>query len=271
MDLGLSTRTAAVAAASAGLGLEAARALAREGVTVAICGRDRARVERAAARIGEGAVPLVADVSSPEGATDFVAQAVDALGRVDILVANAGGPPSGTFATTPLEAYLPALSLNLLSTVAMCHAAVPPMAARGWGRVVAITSASVRQPIPTLILSNTEASTPPERSASTSAEPRSAAAVISAVVVTPGAPRNDATDTTLTARPAHRCHRLPPTYEPSKDRQWQSGRRSVVARQAWGLLVGAGTARAVTVGFATVGPVTVRLTRPKLRGHGNPT
>lgn len=155
MDLGLSTRTAAVAAASAGLGLEAARALAREGVTVAICGRDRARVERAATRIGEGAVPLVADVSSPEGATDFVAQAVDALGRVDILVTNAGGPPSGTFATTPLEAYLPALSLNLLSTVAMCQAAVPPMAARGWGRVVAITSASVRQPIPTLILSNT--------------------------------------------------------------------------------------------------------------------
>ena len=68
---------------------------------------------------------------------------------------NAGGPPPGTFASTPLDAYLPALELNLLSTVAMCEAAVPAMCERGWGRVVAITSMSVRQPIPALILSNT--------------------------------------------------------------------------------------------------------------------
>ncbi|HMJ74396.1 MAG TPA: SDR family oxidoreductase [Iamia sp.] len=155
MDLGLSGKTAAVAGASAGLGLAAARALAAEGVTVAICGRDQTRIEEAAAGIGPTAVPIVADVSTTDGATAFVEEAIAALGRVDILVPNAGGPPAGTFATTPLDAYIPALQLNLLSTVAMCHAAVPAMAERGWGRVVAITSASVRQPIPTLILSNT--------------------------------------------------------------------------------------------------------------------
>jgi 3-oxoacyl-[acyl-carrier protein] reductase len=154
MDLGLAGRTAALAGASSGLGLASARALAAEGVRVAICGRDRARVEAAAAGI-DGAVPLVADVSTIAGATGFVEAATDALGQVDILVPNAGGPPPGTFASTPLEAYLPALELNLLSTVAMCEAAVPAMCERGWGRVVAITSVSVRQPIPNLILSNT--------------------------------------------------------------------------------------------------------------------
>ncbi len=159
MDLGLSGRTAAVAGASAGLGLAAATALAAEGVHVAICGRDRTRIDAAAASIEAGAagsvVPIVADVSTPEGATAFVDEAIAALGSIDILVPNAGGPPAGTFATTPLDAYLPALQLNLLSTVAMCQAAVPAMVERGWGRVVAITSASVRQPIPQIILSNT--------------------------------------------------------------------------------------------------------------------
>jgi len=154
MDLGLAGRTAAVAGASSGLGLASARALAAEGVRVAICGRDRTRVDAAAADI-DGAVPLVADVSTVAGATGFVEAAIDALGQVDILVPNAGGPPPGSFASTPVEAYLPALELNLLSTVAMCEAAVPAMCERGWGRVVAITSVSVRQPIPHLILSNT--------------------------------------------------------------------------------------------------------------------
>lgn len=155
MDLGLEGRTAAVAGASRGLGFAAARALAGEGVRVAICSRDRDRVEQAAASIGAGCAPLVFDVSAPEHAGAFVEAAVAELGSVDILVANAGGPPPGTFASTALDAYPPALELNLLSTVAMCKAAVPPMQERGWGRVVAITSFGVRQPIPTLILSNT--------------------------------------------------------------------------------------------------------------------
>ena len=94
MDLGIAGRTAAVAAASSGLGLASARALAAAGVRVAICGRDRDRIERAAAGI-DGAVPLVADVSTVAGATAFVEAAVEALGNVDILVPNAGGPPPG--------------------------------------------------------------------------------------------------------------------------------------------------------------------------------
>jgi 3-oxoacyl-[acyl-carrier protein] reductase len=155
MDLGIVGRRAAVAAASAGLGFESARSLADEGVQVAICGRDRARVDDAAARIGPNATPLVCDVGTPDGAADFVAAATEALGGVDILITNAGGPPAGNFAQTPVEAYPDALDLNLMSVVAMCKAAVPPMQERGWGRVVAITSISVRQPMAQLILSNT--------------------------------------------------------------------------------------------------------------------
>ncbi len=156
MDLGIAGKRAAVAAASKGLGFAAAHALAAEGVRVAICGRDAATVEAAAGRIGAGAVPLVADVGTVAGATGFVEAARNALGGIDILVPNAGGPPAGDFAAIDdVEAYAEAFALNALSTIAMCKAAVPAMQAQGWGRVVAITSISVRQPIPTLILSNT--------------------------------------------------------------------------------------------------------------------
>ena len=140
MELGISGRTAAVAAASSGLGLASAAALANEGVRVAICGRDKGRVDEAIATIGHGAIGLVADVATPDGATRFVTDATDALGSIDILVPNAGGPPPGTFASTPVDAYPDALNLNLMSVVAMCKAAVPAMQERGWGRVVAITS-----------------------------------------------------------------------------------------------------------------------------------
>jgi len=155
MDLGISAKRAAVAAGSAGLGFGSAAALAAEGARVAICGRDGARVRDAAEQIGHGCVPLVADVGTAAGATAFVDAARDALGGIDILVPNAGGPPTGNFATTPVDAYPAALELNLMSIVAMCKAAVPDMQERGWGRVVAITSFSVRQPVPNLILSNT--------------------------------------------------------------------------------------------------------------------
>jgi 3-oxoacyl-[acyl-carrier protein] reductase len=155
MDLGISGRRAAVAAASAGLGYASAQALADEGVQVAICGRDPGRVADAAARIGHGAVPLTCDVSTSDGAAAFVTAATEALGGIDILVTNAGGPPGGNFAQTPVAAYPAALDLNLMSVVAMCKAAVPAMQAQGWGRVVAITSLSVRQPMAQLILSNT--------------------------------------------------------------------------------------------------------------------
>lgn len=155
MDLGLEGKVAAVAAASKGLGLGSARALAAEGARVAICGRDRDRVEAAARDIGERAVPLVCDVSTEAGATAFVEMAAEAVGPVDILIANGGGPPPGTFASTEVGAYRDAIEQNLLSTVAMCRAAVPGMRARRFGRVVAITSVGAREPIPYLIASVT--------------------------------------------------------------------------------------------------------------------
>ncbi len=154
MDLGLAGKRAVVAGASAGLGLGCARALAAEGVTVAIGSRSEERITAAAQTI-EGATGLVADVSTVDGAVDFVNRGIDALGGIDILIANAGGPAPGTFATTDLGAYEGALHLNLLSTVAMVHTAVPHLQEQGWGRIVAITSLSVRQPMANLILSNT--------------------------------------------------------------------------------------------------------------------
>jgi 3-oxoacyl-[acyl-carrier protein] reductase len=163
MDLGLDGRRAAVAASSAGLGLAAARALAAEGAHVAICGRDPQRLDRAADSIraagstragGGSVVAIVADVGSPDGATSFVEQAADGLGgSVDVLVPNAGGPPPGTFRSTDLDGYRTALDLNLMSTIAMCRAAVPAMCDAGWGRVVAITSIGARQPIAQLAAS----------------------------------------------------------------------------------------------------------------------
>jgi 3-oxoacyl-[acyl-carrier protein] reductase len=155
VDLGIAGRTAAVAGATGGLGFASASALAAEGVRVAICGRQQGRVDDAVARIGHDAVGIVADVGTTAGAVGFVEEATAALGHLDILVPNAGGPPPGGFASTALDAYEPALALNLVSVVAMCKAAVPSMQDRGWGRVVAITSVAVRQPIETLILSNT--------------------------------------------------------------------------------------------------------------------
>ncbi len=154
MNYGIEGRRAAVAAASSGLGLATAKALAEQGVTVAICSRSRANIDAAAAEIGTQAVPIVADVSSETGAAGFVQRAIDALGGVDILVCNGGGPEPGNFTSTPLDAYRRAIELTCLAHIAMCSAAVPAMRERQWGRVIAITSVGVRQPIAGLILSN---------------------------------------------------------------------------------------------------------------------
>jgi 3-oxoacyl-[acyl-carrier protein] reductase len=155
MDLGLEGRRALVTGASSGLGLACARSLAAEGVAVVLVARSAERLDAAAATVEGDVHTLVADVSSMEAVADMVAAADDVLGGIDILIANAGGPPAGNFASTDLALYEPALHLNLLSTVAMCKATVPAMQERGWGRVVAITSISVREPIDRLILSNT--------------------------------------------------------------------------------------------------------------------
>ena len=153
VDLGIRGRRAAVAAGTAGLGYGAAAALVAEGVDVVVCGRDPQRLEAATTALGCRGV--IADVSTIEGSVAFVREATALLGGIDILIANGGGPPAGTFESTPLEQYEPAVERSMLSVVAMCREVVPQMRERGWGRIVAITSTSVREPIATLILSNT--------------------------------------------------------------------------------------------------------------------
>lgn len=138
-----------MAAGTAGLGFASAQALAAEGVQVTVCGSDEGRAREAAARIGGAYV--VADLTRPEEAGRFVEEA----GPVDILVTNGPGPAPGTALDTPASAYQEALNRSLLAVVHMCLAAVPGMRERGWGRIVAITSAGVRQPYPNLVLSNT--------------------------------------------------------------------------------------------------------------------
>ena len=154
MDLGLTGRTALVTGASSGLGLSCAKALAEAGVSVVMASRSLERIQAAAADV-QGATALAADVSDLGALEGLIEQAETAVGPIDILIANAGGPPPGTFASTDLDAYTAALDLNLLPTVAMCKRLVPGMQQRGFGRVVAITSIAVREPIDVLILSNT--------------------------------------------------------------------------------------------------------------------
>ena len=155
MDLGLNGRRAAVAAASAGLGLAAAASLAAEGASVVVCGRDQARLERAVKGLAGDIRTVVGDVSTVDGALEFMAAADLLLGGVDILVTNGPGPSAGTAVGTAVTDYPAALELNLTSQVAMCLAVVEQMRQRRWGRIVAITSIAVRQPIAGLVLSNT--------------------------------------------------------------------------------------------------------------------
>lgn len=159
MDLGLTGRRALVCGSSAGLGYAIALELAREGCRVALNGRDPERLAAAVNRLerATGARPhgLVADVSAVGAAASLVEQAIEQLGGVDILVANAGGPPAAPFASLPPESWKAAVELNLLSTIHLCRAAVPGMRERRWGRIVCITSVAAKQPMANLILSTT--------------------------------------------------------------------------------------------------------------------
>jgi 3-oxoacyl-[acyl-carrier protein] reductase len=153
VDLGLKDRRAFVAAASKGLGFGCARALAAEGAKVFISSRSESAIEAAANKIG-AAGWKAADVSKPGEPEAAVKEAISRLGGLDILVVNSGGPPAGTFQSTPVEAWDRAHGLLLMGAVRLIHAALPDLKASGQGRVVIITSVSVRQPIANLILSN---------------------------------------------------------------------------------------------------------------------
>ena len=154
MDLGIAGRSALVCAASKGLGRGCAEALAGEGVAVTICARTEDAVRKAAEEIGASAgrpVRWVAcDITTPEGR----AAALAACPQPDILVNNAGGPPPGDFRGWDRDTWLRALDANMLTPIALIQATIDGMIARGFGRIVNITSSAVKAPIETLGLSN---------------------------------------------------------------------------------------------------------------------
>ena len=153
MDLGLKDRRALVTAASRGLGRACAETLAAEGARVFISSRDADAIEATGKAI-KAPGWAAADVSKEGQPESLVEQAVAKLGGLDVLVVNAGGPPPGTFQTTPLEGWEPAFQLTLMSAVRLVKASLSALKQSGQGRIVLITSISVRQPIPNLILSN---------------------------------------------------------------------------------------------------------------------
>jgi 3-oxoacyl-[acyl-carrier protein] reductase len=158
VDLGLSGRVALVTASSQGLGRATAEALATEGAKVVICARgEEALTATAAAIEGAGGQvhAVVADVTAPPAPARLVAETVARFGALDVLVANAGGPPPGRALEVDDAALAAALEANLLTSVRLVRESVPHMRAGGWGRICLITSVSVKQPIPTLALSNT--------------------------------------------------------------------------------------------------------------------
>ncbi|MGR3712123.1 MAG: SDR family oxidoreductase [Shimia sp.] len=154
MDLGLNGKRALVCASSKGLGLGCARALAAEGVNLVMNARGTEALEAAAAQIredfGVDVVTVACDVSTQDGQ----AALIKAGEGVDILVNNAGGPPPGMWTDWDRDDFIAALDANMLTPIAMIKALVPSMMERGWGRVVNITSQSVKAPIPVLGLSN---------------------------------------------------------------------------------------------------------------------
>jgi 3-oxoacyl-[acyl-carrier protein] reductase len=157
VDLGLKGRVALVAASSRGIGRACAEAFAREGADVAICARGKDDLRDAEAKLVELGVRVhaaVADLSISDDCRRFVQGAAEALGRVDVLVNNCGGPPSGAFDSFSEDDYRKALELNLLSTVRCTLGAVPLMRRGGWGRIVNITSVAAKQPLEGLVLSN---------------------------------------------------------------------------------------------------------------------
>ncbi len=151
------SRVALVCAASKGLGRASAEALARDGVRVAICARGgEALAATAAALTSAGAevLPMEADLRRADDVTRVIETTVATFGGLDILVTNTGGPPSGSFMSIDERMWLEAVDSLLLSVVRLCRGAIPHMQARGGGRIINITSISVKQPIAGLVLSN---------------------------------------------------------------------------------------------------------------------
>lgn len=158
MDFGLKGRAAFVGGSSKGIGKAIARALVAEGCQVMLSSRDEAHLQQAAAEIGGdfGAEPpyVVCDMSKPDDITAAIKKAADLFGRLDVLVNNAGGPPTGQFSDLDDRYWSYAIDQNLLSAVRSIREALPHLTKSGSGRIVNILSVAVKQPIDGLILSN---------------------------------------------------------------------------------------------------------------------
>ena len=159
MDFGLKDRVALVAAASRGIGYAAARELALEGARVFLCSRDERRASEAAQKIheetGADVAGVAADVTNGSDTERFVRLALERAGRIDVCVTNAGGPPATVFANTDVEMFRQAFELNALSAIRLAKLVLPGMRERAWGRIINVTSISVKQPVDGLLLSNT--------------------------------------------------------------------------------------------------------------------
>ncbi len=158
MELGLTDRVALVTAASRGLGRASAEALAAEGARLLISARSEDQLEALQAELeaaGAEVEVAVADMTDPDAPEELVRRAVARFGRLDVVVANAGGPPPGRALDLSDEEITAAVNANLLGTVRLVRAAVPEMRRGQWGRICAITSFSIVQPVPGLALSNT--------------------------------------------------------------------------------------------------------------------
>ena len=158
MELGLNDRVAIVAASSRGLGRACALELARERARVVICARDATRLSAAADDIrdttGAEVLPIAVDLTEAAHIQHLAQETLQRYGRIDILVTNNGGPPAGFFQDFDDKAWFQAHQLTLMSAVRLIRAVLPAMRAQQWGRIINITSVSVKQPIDNLLLSN---------------------------------------------------------------------------------------------------------------------
>ena len=158
MDLGLKNRSVIVAASSEGIARAAADRFAAEGAWVAMCSRDEAKLQDAAEEIrqrhGTEVLTSAFDVTDESAVRRFVERVGEKFGSVDVCVTNAGGPPSKMFLATTTEEWHRAAELNFMSVIHFARAVLPWMQRQRWGRLVTITSVSVRQPISDLIYSN---------------------------------------------------------------------------------------------------------------------
>jgi len=163
MDLDLKNKVALVLAASKGLGFACAKGLYEEGANVIICSRSKENLEKAKEKIeavknfegGNKVYPIVADLLYEDQITNLVDKTVAEFGKIDVLIHNAGGPPSGPIEKITKENWTSSIDLNLLSFIRISELVIPIMKKQKFGRIIAITSVSVKQPLKNLVLSNT--------------------------------------------------------------------------------------------------------------------